>query len=62
MQSLTINVQNEQLYTKVLWLLEHFTKDGLEIVDREDMADLKALAKTRHEETVAFDEYLQNAH
>ena len=55
MQSLTINVQNEQLYTKVLWLLEHFTKDGLEIVDREDMADLKALAGTRHEETVSFD-------
>ncbi len=62
MQSLTINMQNEQLYTQVLWLLEHFKGDGLEIVEREDIADLKALAATRHEDTVSFDEYLQNAH
>ena len=56
MQSLTINMQNEQLYTQVLWLLEHFKGDGLEIIEREDIADLKALAATRHEDTVSFDD------
>jgi hypothetical protein len=62
MQSLTINVHNEQLFSKVMWLLEHFKQEGLEIVDREDMSDLKLLADTRHEETMSFDEYLKHAH
>jgi hypothetical protein len=54
MQSLTINVHNEQLFSKVVWLLEHFKQEGLEIVDREDMTDLKMLSETRHEETVPY--------
>ena len=54
MQSLTINVHNEQLFSKLMWLLEHFKQEGLEIVDREDMTDLKILAETRHEETVPY--------
>lgn len=62
MQSLTINVHNEQLFSKVMWLLEHFKQEALEIVDREDMTDLKMLSETRHEETVPFDEYLKHAH
>lgn len=54
MQSLTINVHNEQLFSKLMWLLERFKQEGLEIVDREDMTDLKILAETRHEETVPY--------
>lgn len=62
MQSLTINFQNEQLLDKVLWLLDHFKKDGLEVVSRDDIDDLKALAKTREERSVPFEEYLKDAH
>ena len=62
MQSLTINFQNEQLMDKVLWVLEHFKQDGLEVVSKEDIADLKTLAKTRNEESVPFEDYLKNAH
>jgi hypothetical protein len=62
MQSLTINFQNEQLLDKVLWLLDHFKKDGLEVVSKDDIDDLKALAKTREERSVPFEEYLKDAH
>ncbi len=60
MQTLTINIQNETLTEKVLWLLEHFKKDGLEIISREDIEDLKLLKQTRAEETVSFEDYLKN--
>lgn len=60
MQTLTINIQNETLTEKVLWMLEHFKNDGLEIVEKEDLEDLKLLKATRDEETVSFEEYLKN--
>ena len=60
MQTLTINIQNETLTEKVLWLLEHFKKDGLEITSKEDIEDLKLLKQTRVEETVSFEDYLKN--
>lgn len=62
MQSLTINFQNPQLFEKVLWFLDHFKSDGLEVVDKDDGNDLKVLAKTRDEESIPFEEYLKNAH
>lgn len=58
MQSITINVKDHQLADKVTWLLEHFQSDGLEIVSREDIEDLKMLKATRGEETVSFEDYL----
>lgn len=60
MQSLTINVDNKKLLNKVTWLLEHFQKDGLEIVEKEDLEDLKLLKATRNEKSIPFDEYLEN--
>lgn len=60
MQSLTINIQNETLVEKVIWLLDHFKNDGLEIVSKEDIEDLKLLSATRNEEKVPFEEYLKN--
>ncbi len=41
-------------------LLEHFKDEGLEIVSKEDMDDLKLLKATRNEDSVTFDEYLKN--
>jgi hypothetical protein len=55
MQTLTINIQNETLTEKVLWMLEHFKSDGLEISSKEDIEDLKLLKSTRNEETVPFE-------
>jgi hypothetical protein len=37
MQSLTINFQNQQIFEKVLWLLDHFKNDGLEVVSKEEI-------------------------
>ena len=60
MQTLTINIANDTLIDKVMWLLEHFKNDGLEIVSKEDIEDLKLLKATREEETISFEEYLKN--
>jgi hypothetical protein len=32
---LTLNIKNEALAQKILWLLEHFKKDGLEVIENE---------------------------
>jgi hypothetical protein len=60
MQSITININNDQLFDKVSWLLEHFKNEGLEIVAKEDMDDLKLLKATKDEKSISFDEYLKN--
>ncbi len=60
MQTLTINIANDTLLDKVMWLLEHFKKDGLEIVSKEDIEDLKLLKATRDEKTSSFEEYPSN--
>ena len=60
MQTLTINIKNDTLMEKVLWLLEHFKKDGLEISSKENIEDLKLLKATREEEIVSLEDYLKN--
>ncbi len=60
MKSLVINIKDETIVDKVLWMLEHFKNDGLEIVSKEDMEDLKLLKETRNEETIDFEDYLKN--
>ncbi|RLA06181.1 MAG: hypothetical protein DRQ51_10170 [Gammaproteobacteria bacterium] len=60
MQTITLNIKNETLTDKVLKLLESFKKDELEIVDKQDMADLKLLLATRGDKEISFDDYLKN--
>ena len=55
-----LNIKDESLKDKVLWLLEHFKNDGLEIVSKEDLDDLKLLKASREDETIDFEEYLKN--
>jgi len=62
MHTITININNDQLAEKVNWFLEHLKNDGLEIVSKEDADDLKQLAATRHEESIAFDDFLNDEH
>ena len=54
MKSLVINIKDDTIVDKVLWMLEHFKNDGLEIVSKEDMEDLKLLKETRSEEKINF--------
>jgi len=60
MRSMTINISNDRLADNIFWLLEHFKDEGLEIVSKEDMDDLKLLKATRNEDSVPFDEYMRN--
>ncbi|MDD3054337.1 MAG: hypothetical protein PHE16_00520 [Aliarcobacter sp.] len=61
MKSLVINIKDDTIVDKVLWMLEHFKNDGLEIISKEDMEDLKFLKETRSEEKINFEDYLINA-
>ena len=61
MKSLIINIKDDTIVDKVLWMLEHFKNDGLEIISKEDMEDLKLLKETRNEEKINFEDYLKNA-
>ncbi len=60
MQSLTVNIQNDNMLEKVTWLLEHFKNDGVEIISKENIEDLKILSTTRADKLISFDEYLKN--
>jgi hypothetical protein len=60
MKSITINVSNDKLAKKILELLSDFKKEGLEIVAKEDLEDLKLLKATREEESLPFEDYLKN--
>ncbi len=60
MQSVTVNIRDESLTKKVVWMLKHFENDGLEITSIEDLHDLKAIYTTRGEETVSLEDYLQD--
>ncbi|MCI5192797.1 MAG: hypothetical protein D3915_06670 [Candidatus Electrothrix sp. AU1_5] len=60
MYLITINISNEKLVEKVMWFLNLLKKDGLEIVSKEDMDDLRLLKATRSEEVIPFEEYMKN--
>ena len=60
MNSFVINIKDESLKDKVLWLLEHFKNDGLEIVSKEDLDDLKLLKASREDETIDFEKNIKN--
>ena len=61
MKSIVVNIQDDNLVDKVLWLLDHFKNDGVEVVLKEDMEDLKLLKETRNDEKINFEDYLKNA-
>ncbi len=60
MQTFTININNDSLAKKIRWLLEKFKDEGLEIIEKEDLEDLKLLKATREDETISFEEYLKD--
>lgn len=60
MKSITINIKNDKLADKVIGLLEFLKNEGLEIVSKEDVDDLKLLKETRDEESVSLEDYLKD--
>lgn len=61
MKTLTINIKDDQLVEKVTWMLEHFEKDGVEIISREDWEDYHLLRDSRKDDSISLNEYLKNA-
>jgi len=51
---------NYKKYLKGVVICKPFKNDGLEIVSKEDIEDLKLLKATREEETISFEDYLKN--
>ncbi|MEA3503244.1 MAG: hypothetical protein U9R47_10745 [Actinomycetota bacterium] len=53
MQQLVLNIKNDNIMDKLLWMLEHFKSDGVEIQQEQ---------KTRNQqgETDFSDEYIKN--
>jgi DNA-binding winged helix-turn-helix (wHTH) protein len=60
MKTITINIKNDKLADKVIGLLEFLKNEGLEIVSKEDIDDLKLLKETRGEESVSLEDYLKD--
>ena len=58
MHLITINISNDKLLNKDIWIIEHFKQDGLEIVSKEDMDDLKWLKATRKERSMNVQDVL----
>jgi len=52
METITVNIENKKLVKKVTEFLEHLKNDGLEIVSREDISDLKLLKLSRADESI----------
>ena len=61
MKTLTINIKDDEVVEKVTWMLEHFEKDGVEIISREDWEDYHLLRDSRKDDSISFNEYLKNA-
>jgi len=60
MHTLAINIKDKSTSNKILSLLNHFNKDEVEIIEQEDLYDLKLLSATRSESSISFEEYLKN--
>ncbi|MCI0501832.1 MAG: hypothetical protein L0Y61_08855 [Epsilonproteobacteria bacterium] len=48
---LTINIKNNNTVEKILWMLEHFKSDGVEIIKSDDMKI--------QDKTIYSDEYIE---
>ncbi len=47
---LSLNIKDEQILDKLLWVLEHFKSDGVEIIQSD---------ATKKDETIYSDEYIE---
>ncbi len=61
MKTVTLGIKDAATEKKVIWLLDHFKADGVEIMEKEDLSDLHAVLATRGEESISLEEYLKHA-
>ena len=55
MQRLILNIKNENITDKLLWMLSHFKDDGVEIVTSDEKSEMK----NQQPETNLSDEYIE---
>ena len=60
MHTITMNINNDPLAEKVNWFLEHLKSDGLEIISKKDIEDLKLLKSTKDEESISFETFIND--
>ena len=53
---ITLNIPNEQLFEKILWLLNRFKNDGVEIIT--NMQKVQQPQKKRNEKLVKFEQII----
>jgi hypothetical protein len=53
---ITLNIPNEQLFEKILWLLNRFKNDGVEIIT--NMQRVKQLPTKRNKKLVKFEQII----
>ncbi|MCH9740464.1 MAG: hypothetical protein K0U38_06450 [Epsilonproteobacteria bacterium] len=65
--TITLNVPNEQLFDRILWLLNRFKSDGLEIitsrqknskVDNLRLKHFEQIINTKSENSIKVDEHI----
>lgn len=65
MYALTIESDNAESFNKILWMLEHFKNDGINIIKENDFKDLQLIKEARKEREVqplkAFLKSVENA-
>lgn len=45
---LSLNIKNEEIIENLLWLLEHFKNDGVEIIDIDNKYTLETYKKIKN--------------
>ena len=53
---ITLNIPNEQLFEKILWLLNRFKNDGVEIIT--NMQKVKQPQKMKNEKLAKFEQII----
>ncbi len=53
---ITLNIPNEQLFEKILWLLNRFKSDGVEIIT--NMQKVKQPQKMKNEKLAKFEQII----
>ena len=61
MRTLQINIHNDSIMQKILWLLEHFKSDGVEVLTDEDLEDIRLYDEAIKDknETIPFEQALK---
>jgi len=55
-----MQINSGNLAQNIKCLLEKFKSKKLEIIEREDLEDLKLLKATRDDETISFNKYIED--